>query len=167
VVQIQILAVKNFAAVLAGVLIPLVDVVSGKFDLLARHPVEEEEDDHTGNTDLERYGVDHVVARFALGEILPTGEIVCEEIAIGGVYHLRVPRAQKDESASDGADMDSLPEPIENKDASIDHTDGLARRRLDIQEAPGGTRAAGSLLMRNKIEARPSGCAPRRPAFGR
>ena len=94
VVQVQILAVEYFVAVLAGVFVPLVDVVPGEFHFLARHAVEEKQHDHAGNPDLEGHGVDHVLRGFALGEIPPAGEIVGEEVPLGGVHHLRLTGAE-------------------------------------------------------------------------
>ncbi len=41
VVQVEVLAVKNFPAILAGILIPLENVMPGEFDLLLRQPIKE------------------------------------------------------------------------------------------------------------------------------
>ena len=94
VVKVQVLAVKNFVAVLAGVSVTLIDVVACELHLLARHAVEEKQHDHAGNPDLEGHGVDHVLRGFALGEIPPAGEIVGEEVPLGGVHHLRLTGAE-------------------------------------------------------------------------
>ena len=94
VVQVQILAVEYFVAVLAGVFVPLVDVVPGEFHLLARHAVEEEQHDHARDPDLERDGVDHVPLGFPFRKVPPAGEVVCEEVAVRGVDHLRLTGAK-------------------------------------------------------------------------
>jgi hypothetical protein len=46
VIQIEIFAVERAAAVLARVLVPLEDVVPGKFDFLFRKPVEYDQQNH-------------------------------------------------------------------------------------------------------------------------
>jgi len=62
-VQVQIFAIEYVAAVLAGVLITLKNVVAGEFHLFFRHPVIHEEQDNARNADAERDAVDGFVMR--------------------------------------------------------------------------------------------------------
>src|ERR1700761_1475029 len=53
VVEVEILPVELLAAVLAGVVVALKDVVPRELDLLLRHAVEEEQEDYFRYADLE------------------------------------------------------------------------------------------------------------------
>ena len=65
VIQIKIAPIKDVAAVLAGVLVPLEDVVACEFDLFLRKPVEHEQHDHPWDTNLKRDRRDHLMLRRA------------------------------------------------------------------------------------------------------
>ena len=75
VVEIEIVAIKSLSAVLAGVLVPLENVVAGEFHLFFREPVEHDEEDDLGDAQPERDGVNALGMRFLLGKILPLTEI--------------------------------------------------------------------------------------------
>src|SRR2546430_13273430 len=51
VVQIQVFPVERLAAILAGVLVPLENVVPGELDFLFRKAIEHDQQDHPGNAD--------------------------------------------------------------------------------------------------------------------
>ena len=53
VIQIKITPIEEFAAVLAGVLVSLKDIVSGEFYFLLWKPIEHKQHDHARNPDLE------------------------------------------------------------------------------------------------------------------
>src|SRR5271167_3560727 len=53
VVQIQVLTVKNIAAILAGVFVALKNIVARELDLLFRQPVIHEQQDDARHTDAE------------------------------------------------------------------------------------------------------------------
>lgn len=53
VIEVEIFAVKHFAAVLAGVAIAFVDVVAGELDVTPRDTVEEEDNDDARDADTE------------------------------------------------------------------------------------------------------------------
>jgi hypothetical protein len=71
VVEVQILAVKNFAAILAGVLVALKNVVARELDLLLRQPVIHEQQDDARHADAEGNGVDGFVVRRVGGKVAP------------------------------------------------------------------------------------------------
>ena len=52
-IQIEFAPVKALAAVLAGVLVALEHIVSGKFHFLLRKPIENKKHNHSGNTNLK------------------------------------------------------------------------------------------------------------------
>ena len=59
VIQIQFAAIKGLAAVLAGILVALEHIVACKLYFLFREPIENQQHNHTGDTNLERNGGDH------------------------------------------------------------------------------------------------------------
>ena len=52
-IEIQIVAIENLAAILAGVLVALEHIVSRKFYLFLWKPIEKEEHDHARDANLE------------------------------------------------------------------------------------------------------------------
>ena len=52
VIEVQIRPIKNIAAILAGVLVPLEDVVPGELHLLFRQPIEKQQHNHARHPDL-------------------------------------------------------------------------------------------------------------------
>ena len=74
VVEVQIFPLENFAAILAGVLVALKNVVPGELYFLLRHPVIHEEQDDFRHTDAERNRVDGVVGRRVDGDVREGGD---------------------------------------------------------------------------------------------
>ncbi len=113
VIQVEVFAVKDFAAVLAGVLVPLENVMPGEFDFFLRHPVVHEEQDDAGYTDAEGDAVDGFIVRGVGGNIAPFGKIQGAKRAVGIVQNdLCVALKEESESPAGGADIDCLPEPV-------------------------------------------------------
>ena len=63
VIEIQIVAIKSHAAVLAGILVALENIVARKLHFLLRKPIEKEEHDHARHADLPRDRLDELVIR--------------------------------------------------------------------------------------------------------
>ena len=82
-VEIQILAFKNVAAVLAGIAVALEDVVACEFDLLFRQPVKHQQQDDARHADFEGNGGDGFRMRFLLGKIAPLMKAESLESAVG------------------------------------------------------------------------------------
>jgi len=61
VIQIELAAIEQLAAVLAGVLVTLEYVVPGEFYFFLREPIEYEQHDHPRDANLERNGRDHFI----------------------------------------------------------------------------------------------------------
>jgi hypothetical protein len=113
VVEIQIFPVEHVTAVLTGILIAFKDVMPGKFNLFFRHPVVHEEQNNPRDADTERDAVDGVVVRGVCGNIAPFGKIQGAERAVRIIQNdLGVTLKEESESATGGADIDCLPEPI-------------------------------------------------------
>src|SRR6266508_3832354 len=93
-IEVEFAAVKNLAAVLAGVLVPLEHVVPGKFHFLLRKPVENQKHNHTRDTNLERNRRDYFVVR-------------------------RVCRIYQREGATRRADVNRLPEAVKHQDLTV------------------------------------------------
>ena len=64
-VEIQILALKNLAAVLAHVFIALKNVVPREFDFLLWQSIEHDQQDHARHPDAKGDGLDRFRMRFA------------------------------------------------------------------------------------------------------
>src|SRR5881227_3593511 len=80
VIEIELAAVKNLAAVLAGVLVALEDVVPGKFHFLLWKPIENQKHNHPRDTNLKRNRGDYLVIRSVCRQVTPAFEIMCHEI---------------------------------------------------------------------------------------
>ena len=52
-IQIEFAAIKHLPAILAGVLVTLENVVTSKFYLFLRKPIENQQNNHARDTDLE------------------------------------------------------------------------------------------------------------------
>ncbi len=70
-IEVEVLPVKDVAAVLASVAIPFEYVVSGKLHLLAGQPVEEEKQNNSGNADAEGDRSDEGLRGGGLRDVLP------------------------------------------------------------------------------------------------
>ena len=63
-IQIQIFAVKNISAILAGVPVALKNIVPGELDLLLWQPIEHDQQDDARHADFEGDGMDAFGMRF-------------------------------------------------------------------------------------------------------
>ena len=120
VVEVQILSLENLAAILAGVLVALENVVPRELHFLLRHPVIHEEQNDLRHADAERDRVDGFVVRRIGGDVAPFVEAEGAERAVGIVHHhLGLALKKKRERAAGGADIDRLPEPVQNQDMLV------------------------------------------------
>lgn len=118
VVKVQIASLAAFAAILAGVLIPLEDVVPGEFDLLLRHAVIDQKQYHAWNANAEGNCADVLGCIWwqFLRKIAPFLEAQCAESSIVCVEHsLSVALEEQGQGPACRADVDSLPQPVENQ----------------------------------------------------
>ncbi|MDB6016361.1 MAG: hypothetical protein JWR19_850 [Pedosphaera sp.] len=98
------------AAVLAGVVVPLKDIVPGELDLLFREAVKHDEEDDPGNADSKGDGMDALRMRLLMGEILPLREAKgLKRAVIGAKNNLSVTFEEQSECAAGGANIDGLP----------------------------------------------------------
>ncbi len=115
VVEVQIFALENFAAVLAGVVVALKDVVARELHFLLGHAVIHEEEDDLRHADAEGDGVDGILRRRVVGDIAPFLKIKSAEGAVGIFqHHLGVALKEKGERPASGADIDRLPEAVQH-----------------------------------------------------
>lgn len=115
-IQIQILPIKNSSTVLAGVAIPLEDVVPGEFDLFFGKPIKNNQHDHPGNPDSERNGADAFRVRLLLRKIMPLVEIEGLELSRRAAeYHLCMSLKEKRQRSPRSADVDCLPEAVQDE----------------------------------------------------
>lgn len=76
-VDIEMTAIKQIAAVLACVFIPLKDIVSREFDFFFGQAVKKAENNDPWHPDGERYGLKHPWFGIGEGKIPPTQKIMC------------------------------------------------------------------------------------------
>ncbi len=79
-IEIQLRSLENVAAILAGVLIPLEDVMPGELHFLFRQPIKKEKHNHAWDPDLPRDRGDYFIVWRGGGEIAPTGKVVSQKI---------------------------------------------------------------------------------------
>jgi len=120
VIQIKVTAIKELAAVLAGVLVSLKHVVSGEFYLLLRKSIEHKQHDHPRDPDLERNGRNQFMIRRVRGQIAPAFEIVRRKaVRLIRRNNLGVSCVYKRKGAASRADVHRLPEPVKHQNLTI------------------------------------------------
>jgi hypothetical protein len=145
VVKIQILALASFAAVLAGVLVTLEDVVACKLDFLLRQMVIDQQQNHPGHPDAKRDGADGFGMGFLFGEVLPFAEIKGLKRAVIPVEHnMGMALKQQRQRPAGSANIHRLPEAVEDQHVLVQH--GI---HIPIQLAPKYTK-------RLRVSTRPS-----------
>ena len=116
VVQIEIFSLKYPAAVLAGVLVPLKDVVPSKLDLFLRQTIEKQQENHLRNAQTQGDAVNTFVVRFLSGKIGPLVEVEGLERAVGHAHDdLGVAFEEQRKRAAHAADVDGLPQPNQDE----------------------------------------------------
>ena len=120
VIEIELSAIKKLAAVLAGVLVALEHIVSGKFHFLLRKPIENQKHNHSRYTNLERNRRDNFVVRRIGRQITPAFKIVRHEIVrLVRRHNVGVSRIHQRESATSRADVNRLPEPVKYQNLTV------------------------------------------------
>ena len=76
VVEVQVFAIENDAAILAGVAVALENVVTGELHFLFRKAIKHQKQNDARHADLERDGRDGFRVRFLFGKVAPLREIV-------------------------------------------------------------------------------------------
>ena len=119
-VQIELAAIEELSAVLAGVLVSLKHVVSGEFYFLLRKPIEHKQHDHPRDPDLERDGRNHFMFGRIRGQIAPAFEIVRRKVVcVIRRNNLGVPCIYERKSAASRADVHRLPEPVKHQNLTV------------------------------------------------
>jgi len=119
-IEVEIVAIEDVAAVLAGILVALKDIMSRKLHFLFWQPIEEQQHDYARNADLERDCRDQFVVGRVRRKVAPTFEIVREKIiGIIGRNDVGVSGINQGERAADRADVHRLPETIEYENLTV------------------------------------------------
>jgi len=120
VIQIKFAPIEEVAAVLAGVLVSLKHVVSGKFYFLLGKPIEHKKHDHPRDPDLERNGRDYFMIGRARGQIAPAFEIVRRKVVrVIRRNNLGMSRVYERKGAASRADVHRLPEPVKHQNLTV------------------------------------------------
>jgi hypothetical protein len=120
VIEIELAAIKELAAVLAGVLVALEHVVPGKFHFLLREPIKHQQYYDARDPDLERDGRDDFMVGRVCGQIAPGFEIVGGKIIrVIRRNNLGVPCVNERKGAASRADVHRLPEPVEYQNLTV------------------------------------------------
>ena len=110
VVQIQVFAIKNSAAILAGVLVALEDVVPGELNLFLGQMIVNHQQDHARNANAKRNRPNRFRIGLLLGKVVPLGKPECLEGAIRPIKDsLGVSLEQQSQGSPGGANIDRLP----------------------------------------------------------
>ena len=126
-IEIEIAPIKNLAAILAGILVALENVVARKLHFLSRHPIEKQEDYDTWDANFQGDGVHHFLARFPGGKIPPALKVMGQEIVFGvSEDDLSMAGAEEGKRTANRADVDRLPETVENENLTIEHASRVA-----------------------------------------
>ena len=86
-IDIEMIAIKNGGAVLAGILIPLKNIVPRELDLFFWQAVKDAEDDDPRNANPQGNCLEHSRLGIQQRKITPACEIVREKIADSGICH--------------------------------------------------------------------------------
>lgn len=114
-IQIQILAFKCPPAVLAGVAISFEDIMPREFDFFFGKAVKNEQDDDPRHADLERDGANEFLTGSLLGEAFPLREVESTESSVTRFEDdLRAAFEEQSQSSSRRANVDGLPQPVQN-----------------------------------------------------
>ena len=110
VIKVQILAVKNLAAVLAGVFIALKNIVTRELHLFFGQAIIDQQQDDSWHPDAEGDGMDEFVVRGRFRQIAPFVEIESAERAILAADDgLGLSLKKERQGAAGGADVNRLP----------------------------------------------------------
>ena len=121
VIKVQIFAIKNIAAILAGIFIALKNVMAREFDFFLRQPVINEQQDDARHADAKGDGVNRFFVRRIFGKVAPFVKIESAERAVVAVDHdLRLALKKQGQRAPGRADIDRLPEPVQNQNVLIE-----------------------------------------------
>ena len=120
-IQVELSSIKRFAAILAGILISLEDIVACEFNLFLGKSIKDNKKNDPGNSDAERNGSDKIVIILPGAERTPLRKIK----GLKGaprifVDHLSSPFEEKRERTSCSAHVDRLPEPIQNQHRALE-----------------------------------------------
>ncbi len=127
VVQVQVVAIKSLAAVLAGVLVSLEDVVPGEFHILLWQVIVNDQKNHPRHPDAKGNRAHRFGVRFVLGEVVPLVEVEGLKRTIVAVEHnLSVALEQECQRPTSRANINRLPE-------AIKHQHMLVERRTHIR----------------------------------
>jgi len=120
-VEIEIFAVENPAAILAGVPVALEHIVPRELYFFFRIPVEKQQHDHAGDADAEADGMHHLGFGLAGGQFMPTLEIMGIEAVLGAADHLSMTLIKQGERPADRTQIHRLPEAVEHEHLSVEH----------------------------------------------
>ena len=121
VINIQFLAVKLFAAVLAGILVALEDILACELHFLVGNPVKKTQEDDAWNADANGDGPHHIIVFAGKPRIIaPLTEGIRVEAVGFLVYDLGMAGVKQCEGTIHRADVDRLPQAVQHQHMRID-----------------------------------------------
>jgi len=115
VIEIQLLALEHFSAVLTGVVVAFKDIVPGKLHFLLRQSIKKKKHDDARHPDFPRDGSDHLMLGLGSGDgkVEPAGEIVRGKVVLViGRDDLCMSLVEECKGTTRRADIHRLPEAI-------------------------------------------------------
>ena len=120
VIEIELAAIENLAAVLAGVFVTFKHIMSGKFHFLFWKPIENQKHNHPRDANLERNRRDDFVIRRVCRQIAPAFEIVRHEIVrLIGRNNVGMTGIYQREGATRRADVNRLPQAVKHQNLVV------------------------------------------------
>jgi hypothetical protein len=109
-------------AVLARVLIALKNIVPREFHFLFRQPIKHHQQNHARHPNAKRNRLDRFGMGLTQGKIVPFGKIVSPEgTVVGAENRLGVTLKEKRQRTTRRADIDRLPEAIQDEHMLVQH----------------------------------------------
>ena len=142
-IKVQLLPLKNLAAILTSIPISLEDVVSGELYFFLRQSLEQQQHDNPWNANAYRNRMDHFRFGIGPGKVAPAREVM-RQIIVGtiGGNHLSMPLVEECKSPTNRACIYRLPEAVENKHGLFKNAFHFALARLQLARSGNFLRAS-------------------------
>ena len=119
-IKVQLVPLKNLAAILTSISVPLKDVVPGELYFFLGQSLEQQQHNNPRNANAYGNCMHHFRFGIGAGKVAPTGEIM-RQVIVGTVRgnHLSMPLVEQCESSPDRTCIYRLPEAVQNKHGLI------------------------------------------------
>ena len=124
VIQVQLVARKSAAAILAGTFVTNIDIVTAEPNLSVRYPIIPNEENHARDANRLIHQPDRLIME-AHGEIGPALEIISLVLLVDNARDAKV---EEIESTADRSDVNGYERPIQHQDLCVEYDNARAHR---------------------------------------